>query len=141
MRVCSDLLYDFFTLQRDYNKKEGTPSWQEPVPSFQNTSQRKYPNVMIRIFNLFCKLKNIKISDQEWFDRAIAKFNLLEQVCPYCDSKEQMIFQLVLAATMAAAKQSRTNTLPKYVDTDKSFKENFAAFNRNLSENAYLYQK
>ena len=26
MRVCSDLLYDFFTLQRDYNKKEGTPS-------------------------------------------------------------------------------------------------------------------
>ena len=29
MRVCSDLLYDFFTLQRDYNKKEGTPSWQE----------------------------------------------------------------------------------------------------------------
>ena len=25
MRVCSDLLYDFFTLQRDYNKKEGTP--------------------------------------------------------------------------------------------------------------------
>ena len=24
MRVCSDLLYDFFTLQRDYNKKEGT---------------------------------------------------------------------------------------------------------------------
>ena len=56
MRVCSDLLYDFFTLQRDYNKKEGTPSWQEPVPSFQNTSQRKYPNVMIRIFNLFKKL-------------------------------------------------------------------------------------
>lgn len=53
MRVCSDLLYDFFTLQRNYNKKEGTPSWQEPVPSFQNTSQRKYPNVMIRIFNLF----------------------------------------------------------------------------------------
>lgn len=53
MRVCSDLLYDFFTLLRDYNKKEGTPSWQEPVPSFQNTSQRKYPNVMIRIFNLF----------------------------------------------------------------------------------------
>ena len=47
---------------------------------------------MIRIFNLFCKLKNIKISDQEWFDRAIAKLNLSEQVCPYCDSKGQMIF-------------------------------------------------
>ena len=77
-RVCSDLLHAFFSLQRDYNKKEGTPSWQEPVPSFQNTSQRKYPNIMIRIFNLFCKLKNIKISDQEWFDRAIAKFNLSE---------------------------------------------------------------
>ena len=26
MRVCSDLLYDFFTLQRDYNKKK------EPLP-------------------------------------------------------------------------------------------------------------
>lgn len=47
---------------------------------------------MIRIFNLFCKLKNIKLSDQEWFDRAIAKLNLSEQVCPYCDSKGQMIF-------------------------------------------------
>ena len=47
---------------------------------------------MIRIFNLFCKLKNIKLSDQEWCDRAIAKLNLSEQVCPYCDSKGQMIF-------------------------------------------------
>ncbi|WP_270556834.1 DUF6431 domain-containing protein [Dorea amylophila] len=73
-------------------KKEGTHSWQESVSSFQNTFQRKYPNVMIRILNLFCKLKNIKLSDQEWFDRAIAKLNLLEQVCPYCDSKGQMIF-------------------------------------------------
>ena len=25
MRVCSDLLYDFFTLQRDYNKKRRNP--------------------------------------------------------------------------------------------------------------------
>lgn len=25
---------------------------------------------MIRIFNLFCKLKEIKISDQEWFGQA-----------------------------------------------------------------------
>ena len=66
MRVCSDLLHAFFSLQRIVIKKEGTPSWQEPVPSFQNTSQRKYPNVKIRIFNLFCKLKNIKLSDQEW---------------------------------------------------------------------------
>ena len=34
MRVCSDLLHAFFSLQKVYNKKEGTPSWQEPVPSF-----------------------------------------------------------------------------------------------------------
>ena len=31
---------------------------------------------MIRIFNLFCKLKEIKTSDQEWFDQAIRSLNL-----------------------------------------------------------------
>lgn len=34
MRVWSDLLHTFFSLQKDYNKKEETPSWQESVPSF-----------------------------------------------------------------------------------------------------------
>lgn len=34
MRVCSDLLHAFFSLQRIVIKKEGAPSWQEPVPSF-----------------------------------------------------------------------------------------------------------
>ena len=29
MRVCSDLLHAFFSLQRIVIKKEGTPSWQE----------------------------------------------------------------------------------------------------------------
>ena len=28
MRVCSDLLHAFFSLQRIVIKKEGTPSWQ-----------------------------------------------------------------------------------------------------------------
>ena len=46
---------------------------------------------MIRIFNLFCKLNEIKISDQEWLDKTFEKSNLSGQVCPYCDSKEQMI--------------------------------------------------
>lgn len=110
MRVCSDLLHAFFSLQRDYNKKEGTPSWQEPVPSFQNTSQRKYPNVMIRIFNLFCKLKDIKISDQEWFDQAIEKLNLSEQVCPYCDSKGQMILHDSYSRYMITLKGNRIET-------------------------------
>ena len=77
-----------------------------------------------------------KTFEQDWKNAFIEDYGVSPDA-----SKEQMIFQLVLAATMAAAEQSRTNTLPKYVDTDKSFKENFAAFNRNLSENAYLYQK
>ena len=110
MRVCSDLLHAFFSLQRDYNKKEGTPSWQEPVPSFQNTSQRKYPNIMIRIFNLFCKLKDIKISDQEWFDQAIEKLNLSEQVCPYCDSKGQMILHDSYSRYMITLKANHIET-------------------------------
>lgn len=77
-----------------------------------------------------------KTFEQDWKNAFIEDYGVSPDA-----SKEQMIFQLVLAATMAAAEQSRTNTLPKYVDTDKSFSENFAAFNRNLSENAYLYQK
>ena len=43
---------------------------------------------MIRIFNLFCKLKKIKISDQEWLDQAFHHLNLSEQPCLYCNSKE-----------------------------------------------------
>lgn len=77
-----------------------------------------------------------KTFEQDWKNAFIEDYGVSPDA-----SRDQMIFQLVLAATMAASEQSRTNTLPKYVDTDKSFKENFAAFNRNLSENAYLYQK
>ena len=91
-------------------KKEGTHSWQESVSSFQNTFQRKYPNVMIRILNLFCKLKNIKLSDQEWFDRAIAKLNLSEQVCPYCDSKGQMILHDSYSRYMITLKTNHIKT-------------------------------
>lgn len=72
-------------------KKKEPLRWHEPVPSFTNTSQRKYPDIMIRIFNLFCKLNEIKISDQEWFDRTIKKLKLIGQVCPYCNSKDRMI--------------------------------------------------
>lgn len=35
MRVCSDLLHAFFSLQRDYNKKEGTPSLARTGSLFQ----------------------------------------------------------------------------------------------------------
>lgn len=77
-----------------------------------------------------------KTFEQDWKNAFIEDYGVSPDA-----SKEQMIFQLVLQATKAAIEQSRTNTLPKYVDTDKSFEENFAAFNRNLSENAYLYQK
>lgn len=46
---------------------------------------------MIRIFNLFCKLKEIKISDQEWFDQALHRLSLSERSCPYCNSKGNLI--------------------------------------------------
>lgn len=46
---------------------------------------------MIRIFNLFCKLKEIKISDQEWFGQAFRRLSLSEQSCPYCNSKGNLI--------------------------------------------------
>lgn len=65
---------------------------------------------MIRIFNLFCKLKNIKLSDQEWFDRAIAKLNLSEQVCPYCDSKGQMILHDSYSRYMITLKTNHIKT-------------------------------
>ena len=65
---------------------------------------------MIRIFNLFCKLKNIKLSDQEWFDRAIAKLNLSEQVCPYCDSKGQMILHDSYSRYMITLKANHIKT-------------------------------
>lgn len=46
---------------------------------------------MIRIFNLFCKLNEIKISDQEWFDQALHSLNLSDQTCPYCNSKGNLV--------------------------------------------------
>ena len=46
---------------------------------------------MIRIFNLFCKLKEIKISDQEWFGQAFRRLSLSAQSCPYCNSKGNLI--------------------------------------------------
>lgn len=46
---------------------------------------------MIRIFNLFCKLKEIKISDQEWFNQAVRSLNLSDQTCPYCGSRGNLI--------------------------------------------------
>lgn len=45
------------------------------------------PVVMIRIFNLFYKLKEIKISDQEWFDQAVGGLMLSDQCCPCCGAK------------------------------------------------------
>lgn len=46
---------------------------------------------MIRIFNLFCKLKKIKISDQEWFFQTVHSLDLSDQICPYCTSKGNLI--------------------------------------------------
>ena len=46
---------------------------------------------MIRVFSLFCKLKEIKISDREWFDQAAQGLNRSEQSCPYCHSKGNLI--------------------------------------------------
>lgn len=42
---------------------------------------------MIRIFDLFCKLKEINNSDEEWFTQAYKKLRLSEQVCPVCGVK------------------------------------------------------
>ena len=108
MRVCGDFPHALFSLQTDYNKKEGTPSWQEPVPSFPNTSKRKYPDIMIRIFNLFCKLNEIKISDQDWFDQALKSLCLSDQPCPYCESKGNLIHHDSYSRYMVTRSKGKT---------------------------------
>ena len=80
-------------------------------PLSKNTSQRKYPDIMIRIFNLFCKLNEIKISDQEWFDKTFEKSSLLGQVCPYCNSKERMIPHDTYSRYMITIKGNRIESV------------------------------
>lgn len=65
---------------------------------------------MIRIFNLFCKLKEIKISDQEWFDQAVASRNLSAQSCPYCNSKGNLIPHDSYSRYMVTLKDNRPVT-------------------------------
>ena len=111
-RVCSDLLHAFFSLQKDYNKKRRNPFvGMNRFPLSKNTSQRKYPNIMIRIFNLFCKLNEIKISDQEWFEKTFEKTNLLGLVCPYCNSKERMIPHDMYSRYMITIKGNRIESV------------------------------
>lgn len=66
---------------------------------------------MIRIFDLFCKLNEIKISDQEWFDKTVEKSNFLGQVCPYCNSKEQMIPHDTYSRYMITIKGNRIESV------------------------------
>lgn len=66
---------------------------------------------MIRIFNLFCKLKEIKISDQEWFDQAFHRLNLLGQPCPYCNSKGNLIPHDSYSRYMVSLKDNRPVTV------------------------------
>ena len=80
-------------------------------PLSKNTSQRKYPDIMIRIFNLFCKLNEIKISDQEWFEKTFEKSNLWGQVCPYCNSKEQMLPHDTYSRYMITIKGNRIESV------------------------------
>ncbi|GLG06374.1 DUF6431 domain-containing protein [Sellimonas catena] len=61
---------------------------------------------MIRIFNLFCKLKEIKISDQEWFDQAVRSLNLSDHSCPYCNSKGHLILHDVYPRYMVTLKNN-----------------------------------
>ena len=88
----------------------------EPLPArtgslfHQNTSRRKYPDIMIRIFDLFCKLKDIKISDQEWFDQAVRSLDLSVHPCPYCHSKGHLIPHDVYSRYMVTLKGHRPVT-------------------------------
>ena len=66
---------------------------------------------MIRIFNLFCKLKEIKISDQEWFDQAFRRLSLPEQSCPYCHSKGNLIPHDSYSRYMVSLKDNRPVTV------------------------------
>ena len=66
---------------------------------------------MIRIFNLFCKLKEIKISDQEWFDQAFRRLSLPEQSCPYCHSKGNLIPHDSYFRYMVSLKDNRPVTV------------------------------
>ena len=66
---------------------------------------------MIRIFNLFCKLKEIKISDQEWFDQAARSLRLSDQPCPCCNSKGDLIPHDVYSRYMVTLKNHRPVTV------------------------------
>lgn len=90
-------------------KKEPFPRKNRfPLPS--NTSQRKYPDIMIRIFSLFCKLKKIKISDQEWFDQAVGDLMLSDQCCPYCGAKGSMKLHDSYSRYMVTLKENKPVT-------------------------------
>ena len=66
---------------------------------------------MIRIFNLFCKLKEIKISNREWFDQAVGSMNLSDQTCPYCVSKGCLIPHDSYSRYMITLKNNRSETM------------------------------
>ena len=66
---------------------------------------------MIRIFNLFCKLNEIKISDQEWFEQAVRSLNLCDHPCPYCNSKGHLIPHDVYSRYMVTLKNHRPVTV------------------------------
>ena len=87
--LCFTACFFLFTNRIIIKKKEPLPG-KNRFHLSSNTSQRKYPSIMIRIFDLFCKLKKIRISDQEWFDQAVGDLMLSDQCCPYCGAKSSM---------------------------------------------------
>ena len=80
----------FSLYKQDYNKKEGTPSWQEPVPSFIKYIPKEVSKYYDTHFRSVLQAEKIKISDQAWFDQAVGDLMLSDQCCPYCGAKSNM---------------------------------------------------
>lgn len=70
---------------------------------------------MIRIFNLFCKLNKIKISDLEWFDQAVRSLDLSIQTCPYCNSKGNLVPHDNYSRYLVTLKNNRPVTVPLHI--------------------------
>lgn len=66
---------------------------------------------MIRVFDLFCKLNTIRISDQKWFDQAVSSLLLSDQPCPCCNSKGNLIPHDRYPRYMVTLKNGKVHTV------------------------------
>lgn len=74
---------------------------------------------MIRLFSIFCKLNEIKISDRKWFEDAAGMSLAPSHSCPYCSSKGTLRlfahYNRYLVEWDGQAQKCSTVTVPRYI--------------------------